>query len=172
MMSSAPHMTTFETRHATDSDAAVNRFIVHEAQLQDEHRYDDWEALWADEGIYWVPANADDSDVSARVSLIYDNRTRLRSRIRQLKSGRRHSQSPPSRLSRVLTLTDVACGDGVVEAHANFMLLEARLGKRHLWSGCTHYVLRPGGPSGFQILLKKVMLVDCDMPIPTLSFLI
>ena len=34
---------------------AVTAFIYKEARLQDEHQYDAWEALWTDDGVYWVP---------------------------------------------------------------------------------------------------------------------
>ena len=30
-------------------------FVVHEARLIDEGRYDEWLALFADDGRYWVP---------------------------------------------------------------------------------------------------------------------
>ena len=38
----------------------VSQFIYREARLQDEHAYDEWEALWTDDAIYWVPANGAD----------------------------------------------------------------------------------------------------------------
>jgi 3-phenylpropionate/cinnamic acid dioxygenase small subunit len=32
-------------------------FIYREARLMDEHRYDEWLALWTDDAVYWVPSN-------------------------------------------------------------------------------------------------------------------
>src|SRR2546429_5602332 len=82
--------------------SAVTAFIYMEARLQDEHQYDDWEALWTDDGVYWVPANGDDIDPTTQMSIIFDNRARIATRIKQLHTGKRHSQTPPSRLRRVL----------------------------------------------------------------------
>jgi len=163
-------MTGASVAAAVDREA-VTQFIDREARLQDEHRYEEWEALWADDGIYWVPANGDDVDPKTQVSFIYDNRGRLGGRIRQLKSGRRHAQLPPSRMNRLLSGFDITQVDGLVQVQANFMLMEVRNGRRNLWSGRTLYRLRPEAGS-FRIVLKKVMLVDSELPIPTLGFLI
>ncbi|HYH48639.1 MAG TPA: aromatic-ring-hydroxylating dioxygenase subunit beta, partial [Acidimicrobiia bacterium] len=68
---------------ATDTEA-IRAFVAREARLADENRYADWEALWADDAqcLYWVPAE-DGSPDTARVAYINDNRTRLRSRVKQ-----------------------------------------------------------------------------------------
>lgn len=39
----------------------VEQFLYREARLADEHDYNGWESLWTD-GLYWVPANGDDTD--------------------------------------------------------------------------------------------------------------
>ena len=38
---------------------AVVDFLYREARLADEARYAEWEALWTDDGVYWVPATTD-----------------------------------------------------------------------------------------------------------------
>ena len=40
----------------------IAQFLYREARLQDEHRFDEWEALWTDDALYWVPANGEDID--------------------------------------------------------------------------------------------------------------
>jgi 3-phenylpropionate/cinnamic acid dioxygenase small subunit len=51
---------------------AVTAFIYREARFQDEHQYEAWEALWTDDGVYWVPANGADIDPEKEMSIIYD----------------------------------------------------------------------------------------------------
>ncbi len=53
----------------------IEDFIYREARLMDEHRYDDWLALWTDDAVYWVPSNNDELDPMQSVSIIYDDRT-------------------------------------------------------------------------------------------------
>ena len=55
----------------------VAQFLFREARFADESRYDDWEALWTDDALYWVPAGGADIDPVSHVSVIYDNRNRI-----------------------------------------------------------------------------------------------
>ena len=64
----------------------LEAFVVQEARFADESQYQQWEDLWADDGVYWVPLREGD-DPAHKVSHLYDNRTRLATRIRQLKTG-------------------------------------------------------------------------------------
>ena len=83
----------------------VEQFLFHEAQLMDEHRFDEWLALWSEPALYWVPSNRDDLDPAREVSLIYDDWVRLQLRIARLKSGFAHAQEPRSRMRRGLKKT-------------------------------------------------------------------
>src|SRR5437588_13041756 len=81
----------------------VIEFIITESLLADEHRYEEWELLWADEALYWVCGPGDFEDPKSglyQASFIYDNRARIASRIRQLGPNRRLSQVPSSALAR------------------------------------------------------------------------
>ena len=81
---------------------AVTAFIYKEARFQDEHEYEAWEALWTDGGAYWVPANGVDIDPQRDMSIIYDNRSRIALRVKQLLTGKHHTQTPQSRLRRIV----------------------------------------------------------------------
>ena len=150
---------------------AIEEFVYREALLQDEHRYDEWEALWAEDGLYWVPAGSGDIDPATQVSYIYDNRRRLASRIGQLNTGKRHSQAPQSGLRRLISNMVITQIDGLVQVECNFHLIEARRGELRHWAGRTTYKLRAAG-DGFLMVLKKVVLVNANDPIVNLAFLI
>src|SRR5215472_6982564 len=81
----------------------VEQFLFHEALLMDEHRFDEWLALWDDDALYWVPTGRDDLNPDREISLIYDDRIRLELRIARLKSGFAHAQDPRSRMRRLLS---------------------------------------------------------------------
>src|SRR6266545_708424 len=107
----------------------IENFLYREARLMDEHAYDEWLALWTDDALYWVPCGRDDIDPKREVSLIYDDRTRLDTRITRLKSGVAHAQDPKSRMRRVISNIEIEEGaNGEVTASANFMLAELRRG--------------------------------------------
>ncbi len=151
----------------------VEQFIYREARLADEGHYDAWEALWTDDALYWVPANGDDTDPHTQMSILHDNRSRIALRIRQLQTGKRHAQTPASRLRRIISnveLLDPPDG-GDVRAGANFVIYESRDRGITLWAGRYEYRLRRTG-EGWRMAAKKVVLVDNDRPLYTLAFII
>ncbi len=161
-----PLLTEAELREVTD-------FVYREARLADEARYNDWEALWTDDGVYWVP-RADGHDPNTHVSHIYDNRTRIATRVRQLATGYRFSQEPASPMRRLLSNVEVSRLDDGYEVGSNFMLMETVVQSTHemrVWAGrTTHRLRRVDGQ--LRLAYKKVVLVNGDEAIPTLSFLI
>jgi 3-phenylpropionate/cinnamic acid dioxygenase small subunit len=152
----------------------VEQFIYREARLQDEQQYDEWEALWTDDAIYWVPSGADDIDPTTTMSIIFDNRSRIATRIKQLHTGKRHAQNPASRLRHLITnveLLDSTADD--IEVGANFLVYESRERGVTLWAGRTEWTLRRDSESGeLRMARKKVMLVNNDRALNTLAFLI
>lgn len=150
----------------------ISQFLYQEARLQDTHAYDDWEALWDDDAIYWIPANGEDSDPEKEMSFIYDNRSRISLRIKQLKTGKRHSQTPPSRLARIVSNIELLEDSGdEIRVAANTMVFESNMRGETVWATRNEYDLRRVGDA-LKMARKKVVLVNNDKPIYTLSFLI
>src|SRR5260221_6494375 len=109
----------------------VEQFIYYEAQLADEHRYDEWLALWTEDARYWVPSGRDEIDPQREISLIYDDRVRLQVRIARLKSGFAHAQEPKSRMRRVVSnIVIEETENGEILIQSNFLLVELRRGKQ------------------------------------------
>jgi 3-phenylpropionate/cinnamic acid dioxygenase small subunit len=154
---------------------AVEQFVFREARLADELEYDAWEALWTDDAVYWVPANGDDTDPTQVMSVLFDNRARIATRVKQLKTGKRHAQAPPSRLRRIVSNVELLDPDPAhpddIAAGANFLVYESRERGVTLWAGRSVYRLRDTG-DGLRMAAKKVLLVDNDRPLHTLAFLI
>lgn len=153
--------------------AEAEQFLYREARHQDEHAYDAWEALWTDDAVYWVPAGGDDIDPARQMSIVFDNRSRIATRVRQLKSGKRHAQTPPSRLRHLISNVELLGGeeDGDMRVGANFLVVESRERGVQLWAGRSEYRLRRTG-EGLRMSAKKVMLVYNDRALYTLAFLI
>jgi benzoate/toluate 1,2-dioxygenase subunit beta len=152
----------------------IEQFLFLEARLADEGDYDGWEALWTDDGVYWIPANGDDIDPTTQMSIVFDNRSRIALRVRQLKHDKRHSQNPRSRLRRLLSnieLLEDGGDGGDTSVGANFLVYESRERGTTLWGGRSEYRLRQV-EGHWRMARKKVMLVDNDRPISTLAFLI
>ena len=163
-------MTMTPAQRATLED--VTQFIYREARLQDEHEYDAWEALWTDDGIYWVPANGDDIDPEHEMSILYDNRSRIGLRIRQFHTGKRYGQTPRSRLRRIVSNIEVLEDDGRdLRAAANMLVFETQTRGDVLWAARADYKLRRLDGE-LRMALKKVMLVNNAEALYSMSFLI
>lgn len=155
----------------------VEQFVFREARFADESDYDSWEALWTDDALYWVPANGTDNDPAQEMSVIYDNRNRISTRLKQARTGRRYAAAPVSNLRRLISNIEFLGGrpnlDGGqdIEVGANFLVLESKSRTNELWGGRVIYRLRRS-EAGLKLAYKKVTLVDNDKPLPTLGFLI
>ncbi|MEJ2864083.1 aromatic-ring-hydroxylating dioxygenase subunit beta [Actinomycetospora flava] len=149
----------------------AEQFLYREARLADVFALEEWEALWTDDAVYHVPVDPD-ADPRTHMSIVFDNRGRIATRIKQLQTGRRHSQRPPSRLCRSVTNVEVVGveGDDTVVTSV-VQILESRDRGRTWWVGrATHRLRRVDGE--LRMAAKTVVLVDSDRSLPTMSFLI
>jgi 3-phenylpropionate/cinnamic acid dioxygenase small subunit len=148
-------------------------FLYLEARLADEGRYSEWEALWADDDdtvVYRVPMHPGD-DPRTTLAYVNDNRRRIKSRVAQLNTGNRHSQTPPSVMRRVVSNSEVVEEDGdTVTVESNFALFEYRIRQR-FWAGRVIHTIRRS-PDGPRLIRKIVHLIDAGGPVDTLAFLI
>jgi 3-phenylpropionate/cinnamic acid dioxygenase small subunit len=158
--------------------AEVEAFLFREARLLDERRYAEWEALWTDDGVYWVPAEHGDYDPTRKVSLIFDDRPTLARRIERLTGGDNHAESPAASVCRMVSNVEVMDGTrsngrgpaGDVVVHSTFMAATARRDTEQLWAGrCTHHLRRVDGE--LRIAYKRVVLVNCSSFLTHLPFL-
>ena len=180
-------MTLPTARPPSELRAEVEAFVYLEARLADESRYDDWLALFDDPTHYWVPAGPPDyyPGSATKVSYINDNRNRLETRVRQLGTGVRYAQTPPSPMRRVVSTLEIlgarddqdAGGDGTDELFdvaSNFVLYELSAqasNEIRIWAGRTTHTLRRAGDT-LLIRRKVVELVNASRPLPTLAFLL
>ncbi len=93
--------------HPALTRTEVEEFLYLEARLADENDYDAWEALWTDDAVYWVPAGRADADPHTSVSVIFDNRRRISTRLSQLRTGKRYAQAPASSMRRLISNIEI-----------------------------------------------------------------
>src|SRR5450631_1300195 len=87
---------------STPTERQLIDFVVAEARLLDERRYDEWLDLWADDGIYWVPLSPGQSDGLGHNSHLYEDKLLRTLRVERLKSPCAYAQQPPSRAHHLL----------------------------------------------------------------------
>ena len=151
-------------------------FIAHEAALLDERRFDDWLALFADDGYYWVPLlGAAQADPFSHNSLAYEDRLLLQLRVDRLKNPRAHSQHPASHSQHVLQPSRIEEETGdEVRLRTPFLYVEARGESQILLSGTArhHLVRSPSTPSGWAIRQKRIDLLNAARALPAIQLFI
>jgi benzoate/toluate 1,2-dioxygenase beta subunit len=146
------------------SRADAEDFLIQEARLLDEARFDEWLALFTAEAHYWVPSEPDQQSAVETISLMYDDRRLLETRVRRLASPRIYSQEPRSRTSRIVTNVSVEGADGnATEVRSKFMIVEYRREEQRIFAGTYRHTLVVTG-GDIRIALKRVELVNCDAP--------
>jgi 3-phenylpropionate/cinnamic acid dioxygenase small subunit len=154
-----------------EGDDALVRFVVHEARLLDEQRFDEWYELFAEDGIYWVPASPGQPDGINHASLAYEDRLLLRIRIERLK-GSPPSQRPRSRCHHLLQTPQPAGTVGAARVvRTPFHYTEARGDEQHVFVGTAfHHLVEANG--ALRIRLKRVDLLTCDAALPGIQLFI
>jgi len=147
--------------------------VAREAALLDERRFDDWLALFAEDGHYWVPLlGAAQADPLSHNSIAYEDRLLLQLRIDRLKSPRAHSQHPKSHCQHVLQRPVIEHdNETVLSLFTPFIYVEARGDDQVLLAGtCRHLLVRHG--EGFLIRQKRIDLLNAGRALPAIQLFI
>jgi 3-phenylpropionate/cinnamic acid dioxygenase small subunit len=146
------------------TDRELTDFVYAEARLLDELRFEDWLALFAEDGFYWMPLAAGQTDARLHASLMHEDKLLLQVRVERLRGARTYSQQPASRCHHRLQAPTVESRDeaaGVYVTRCAFHYVETRRDEQQLYAGWATHTLA-ATPAGLRIRLKRVDLVNCD----------
>ena len=155
---------------AVDSD--IEKFLIREVRLLDECRFEKWKNLFAEDGYYWVPAAPDQVDPYDCVSIFFDDREVMKTRLSRLDHPKIHSQKPASRTCHFVSNIDIDKdhhGTSEILVRSNLMMLEYRLDKQTTYGGHCRHLLRLKPDGAFEIAWKRVDLINCDGTLEMLS---
>jgi benzoate/toluate 1,2-dioxygenase beta subunit len=140
--------------------AELEAFVLHEARLLDERRFAEWLALFADDGVYWVPTLPGQGSPQEALSLFHEPKPLLAMRVARLERTDAHIQAPPSRtvhhVSAIETTDDL-------EVRSALVVAEWRAGEARWFAGRVLHRLRRSA-EGLRIVLKRVDLIDSEAP--------
>jgi 3-phenylpropionate/cinnamic acid dioxygenase small subunit len=149
-------------------------FVVREARLLDDKRYEEWNALWTDDGIYWVPLTADQPDGLSHNSHLHEDKLLRTLRVERLKSPRAFSQQPPSRAHHLLQTPTLESADPDTNAYVlrtEFHYTEAQGDEIEFFVGTVfhHLTVHEGE---LRMRLKRVNLLNGDAALPAVQLFI
>lgn len=139
-------------------------FVYAEARMLDEGRYDEWLALWLEDGHYWMPLDYKQTDPHLVTSLMYEDLFMLKLRVERLNGARTFSQKPKSRCHHVIQrpFVDVFEPDeGNFWTNTSMHYVETRLDDQILLAlTATHELALVDG--ALRIANKRVDLLNSD----------
>jgi len=143
------------------------QFVIREARLLDEKRFDEWYELFAEDGHYWVPASPDQPDPLNHNSLAYEDKLLLKLRIERLKQPTAYSQKPASRCHHVLQTPEIEkAAKGEFLVRTNLIYTETRGDESQRYAAVAWHTL-VGDP--LRIRLKRVDILNCDAALPSIQ---
>lgn len=149
----------------------VSQFMCREARLLDERRWNEWEALFLEDGVYWAPATPGQPDPENHVSLIYENQLLRKVRIARFASPAAPSLQPFPRTAHLVTnimIDSHNSKSGEMTVNSRFLMIEYRRGAQRIYGGVyAHDLVEKDG--AFRIRQKKVDLVNCEGPLESSS---
>jgi 3-phenylpropionate/cinnamic acid dioxygenase small subunit len=153
------------------SDADLLRLVYREARLVDEKRFEEWYGLFADDGFYWIPLTRGQPDGDNHTSLMYEDRLLLKLRIERFSNPRSFSLHPEVRCLHVVQQPEVELADQDANRYlvrSNQLYVETQGDRQSVLAAVvTHTLAVVDGT--LRIRLKRVDLLNCDAPLPSIQ---
>lgn len=153
------------------TEEALIRLVYLEARLVDERRFDEWYALYADDAIYWVPLVPGQTSGEDHTSLMYEDKLLLKLRIERFGNPRSYSLHPAVRCLHVLQRPELEQADPAANTwvlRTNEIYVESQGARRDVYAAVVRHTLSVID-GALRIRLKRVDLLDCDAPLPSIQ---
>jgi 3-phenylpropionate/cinnamic acid dioxygenase small subunit len=147
------------------------RLVYLEARLIDERRFDEWYALYADDAFYWVPLVPGQADGENHTSLMYEDKLLLKLRIERFGNPRSYSLHPQVRCLHVLQRPEVEAADAAANRwvlRTNELYVETQGATKQVYAAVVRHTLSVVD-GALRIRLKRIDLLDCDAPLPSIQ---
>jgi 3-phenylpropionate/cinnamic acid dioxygenase small subunit len=147
----------------------VQSFLINEAHLLDDKRFEEWLTLFDTDGMYWAPVDPLLKNPAEGLSHIAEDIVFLTARVRRLSEPTAYSEQPPSRMCRLVA--NVAIEErnrsaALIMVRSKLAVMEFRArvdgeDESRTFAATVHHCLRPEG-GRFRIVQKRVDLINSD----------
>lgn len=169
----------------TDTSQPITRaeaeaLLFREARLLDRMQLREWLDLYTADGLYWIPID-ETEPVNRTASLVYDDAPRREERVFHLEQLPFPAQAPRSRTVHLVSNVEVLGVDerGDTRVNSSQVIYETRtgdytqigLGELGTSVATVEYLLARE-PQGIRIRLKKILLINREMPQGNLTYML
>lgn len=152
----------------TDADGALQRqieqFLYYQAELLDTKNWQAYVELFSEQGVYWMPARAEQTEWLDSPSIFAEDRQLMNVRVGRITHPNAWSQAPVWGTSHVLgNVVIESTSDTQVTVRSRFQVLELRRDVlRHFAGAYRHTLIRTD--ADFRIQLQRVDLLNAQAP--------
>jgi benzoate/toluate 1,2-dioxygenase beta subunit len=156
----APRAHHHDPQH--DLHHEISQFLYRQSELLDDKRWQDYIDLFTPDGVYWMPADPDDTTWDGVPSIFAEDRNLMTVRMKRVLHPDAWSQRPLWGTSHVIGNVvidprDPKTGDIVVRSRFHMMELR-RDNSRHFAGTYLHHLVRT--PNGLKVRLQRVDMVN------------
>jgi 3-phenylpropionate/cinnamic acid dioxygenase small subunit len=149
-------------------------FVVRESRLLDAKQFAQWNTLFTDDAIYWIPLVPDQADGINHTSHLYEDKLLRDIRVERLNSPRAFAQQPASRCHHLLQNPTVEQFDeagNLFVVRTEFHYTESQGDELQFYVGTFfhHITLQD---DALRMTLKRVNLLNCDAALPAVQLFI
>jgi len=140
----------------------IEQLLYRQADFLDQRRWDDFIELFAEDGVYWMPASPEQTTGEGMPSIFYEDRNLMRVRMKRVTHPHAWSQVPDWGTNHVVSNVMIEREDkraGTVVVRSRFHMMEFRRDEtRHFAGSYTHHLKRTR--DGWRIGLQRVDMVN------------
>jgi 3-phenylpropionate/cinnamic acid dioxygenase small subunit len=158
--------TGYVPQAATGVDAALQReveaLLFRQAAMLDAKAWADWAALFADDGVYWMPSTPDQTDWMAEPSIFAEDKLLMEVRMGRLNHPNAWSQAAAWGTNHLVgnVIIESATTDRL-EVYSRFQMMELRRDVvRHFGGSYRHSLVRQDG--AWKIRLQRVDMTNAQ----------
>jgi 3-phenylpropionate/cinnamic acid dioxygenase small subunit len=145
---------------APELQREVEVFLFRQAALLDAKRWLEWTALFAADGVYWMPVTPEQTDWLGEPSIFAEDPLLMEVRMGRLQHPNAWSQAPMWGTNHLVGNVVVEAGEGdTVHVYSRFQMMELRRDTvRHFGGSYRHTLVRT--PEGLRIRLQRVDMMN------------
>jgi len=152
-----------EALGARDVVHEIEQLLYGQAAALDEKRWADFIELFAEDGVYWMPAQPEQTTWEGVPAIFAEDRNLMTVRMKRLMHPHAWSQAPLWGTSHLVGNVRVEEAGGEIVVRSRFHLMEFRRdASRHFAGSYLHHLRRT--PDGFRIRLQRVDMVNAQQP--------
>jgi 3-phenylpropionate/cinnamic acid dioxygenase small subunit len=146
---------------ADDLQREVEQLLYRQAELLDAKQWQAWMDLFADDGIYWMPARAEQTEWESSPSIFIEDKLMMEIRKGRVSHPNAWSQAPQWETSHLVSHVAIESAEaGKIVVRSRFHMMELRRDAiRHFGGRYTHTLVRDAA-GALRIRLQRVDLFN------------